>query len=95
MVVAVVVLPPPVLRLLPLPLVVTNLGGVCVAGPQSIWPGPGGSNRCGFLVAGRQSEGQFMSLSDVRVPERFQTLFTEIPESKFRMDISSTDIRTA
>ena len=52
-------------------------------------------NRCGFLVAGRQSEGQFMSLSDVRVPERFQTLFIEIPESKFRMDISSTDIRTA
>ena len=52
-------------------------------------------NRCGFLVAGRQSEGQFMSLSDVRVPERFQTLFTEIPESIFRMDIASTDIRTA
>ena len=50
--------------------------------------------RCRFLVAGRQSEGQFMSLSDVRVPERFQTLFTEIPESIFRMDISSTDIRT-
>lgn len=49
--------------------------------------------RCRFLVAGRQSEGQFRSLSDVRVPERFQTLFTEIPESMFRMDISSTDIR--
>lgn len=52
-------------------------------------------NGCEFLVAGRQIQKGFMSLSDVRVPERFQALFTEIPESKFRMDISSTEIRTA
>ena len=52
-------------------------------------------NGCEFLVAGRQIQKRFMSLSDVSVPERFEALFTEIPESKFRMDISSTDIRTA
>ena len=53
------------------------------------------SNGCEFLVAGRQVGDRFMRLFDVDVPERFQGLFSEIHESKFRMDISSTDIRTS
>lgn len=52
-------------------------------------------NGCKFLVAGRRVDSQFMSLRDVSIPDRFRALFTEIPESKFRMDISSSDIRTA
>lgn len=48
---------------------------------------------CRFLVAGRESDGQFITLSDIEIPPAYQCLFEEIPESEFRMDISSTAIR--
>ena len=47
-----------------------------------------------FLVAVRiDAGGRVRSLADVPVPKRFAGLFTAIPESRFRLDSSSTDIR--
>jgi len=37
--------------------------------------------------------GRVRALSDVAVPERFARLFVAIPESRFRLDSSSSDIR--
>jgi len=49
---------------------------------------------CRFLVAGRQDQGRFKALKDVPIPEGFQPMFQEIPESVFREDVSSTALRT-
>ena len=46
-----------------------------------------------FLVAGRLEDGVFRTLSDVEVPSQFRSMFESIPESSFRQDISSTDLR--
>jgi hypothetical protein len=46
-----------------------------------------------FLVAGREQNGSFCTLADVPVPPGFRYLFQEIPESRFRADISSTVLR--
>ena len=48
---------------------------------------------CRFLVAGREDNGVFYTLDDVDVPQGFSPLFQEIPESRFRKDISSTALR--
>jgi len=49
---------------------------------------------CGFLVAVRiDGAGRVRSLADVAVPPRCGQLFTAIPESRFRLDSSSSDIR--
>jgi len=48
---------------------------------------------CRFLVAGRVNDGQFITLSDIDIPQAYQSLFEDIPEDEFRMDISSTAIR--
>lgn len=53
---------------------------------------------CRFLVAGRQDQGSkkdapFGSLADLTLPSGFEGLFTPIPESDFRKDISSTELR--
>ena len=48
---------------------------------------------CRFLVAGRQVDGRFRTLTDVAVPHGFEGLLQGIPESAFRIDISSTDLR--
>ena len=50
-------------------------------------------HRCSFLVAGRIKGDRFLTLSDVRIPEGFERMFEAIPESAFRSDISSTQIR--
>lgn len=49
---------------------------------------------CSFLVAGRVDGGTFQTLADVPVPDGFASMFTAIPESAFRSDISSTQIRS-
>lgn len=50
---------------------------------------------CCFLVAVRvDGGGRVRSLADVAVPQRFAHLFTAIPESRFRLDSSSSDIRS-
>jgi hypothetical protein len=46
-----------------------------------------------FLVAGREDKGAFYTLDNVEIPEGFRPLFQEIPESRFRKDISSTALR--
>jgi hypothetical protein len=47
-----------------------------------------------FLVAVRiDAAGRVRALNDIRVPRRYADLFTEIPEHRFRLDISSSEIR--
>lgn len=49
---------------------------------------------CRFLVAGREdSDGVFRTISDIAIPPEFDELFEQIPESVFRMNISSTQLR--
>lgn len=48
---------------------------------------------CRFLVAARLMDGQLLRLSDLDVEESVRDLFEEIPESAFRLDISSTALR--
>ena len=49
-----------------------------------------------FLVAARRdAAGHVHSLADAAVPARFAGLFTQIPESRFRVDISSTELRAS
>ncbi len=50
---------------------------------------------CSFLVAGRIQNDGFKTLDDVSVPDELADMFTPIPESVFREDISSTEIRLA
>ena len=50
---------------------------------------------CRFLVAGRAEAGTFRGLEDVPVPEGLQDMFTSIPESTFRCDLTSTELRLA
>ncbi|RHY67444.1 hypothetical protein DYB30_002810, partial [Aphanomyces astaci] len=53
------------------------------------------SHKCRFVVAGRLVEGAFVSAQDAisRVPAPFEHLFVPIPESTFRLDLSSTQLR--
>ena len=53
------------------------------------------SDGCRFLVAGRVCNGTFKTLQDIGVPQGFEPMFQAIPESRFREDISSTDLRTS
>lgn len=46
-----------------------------------------------FLVAGRQQDGVYRSLADVELPNGFGEMFKELPESVFRSDLCSTNIR--
>ena len=49
---------------------------------------------CRFLVAVRADAAERVrTLVDVAVPTRFAHLFTPIPESRFRLDASSSEIR--
>ena len=47
-----------------------------------------------FLVAVRRdAAGRIHSLADAAIPARFADLFTQIPEDRFRVDASSTELR--
>jgi hypothetical protein len=49
---------------------------------------------CRFLVAGRvDASGVFRGLADLGIPAEHADLFTAIPESVLRLDISSTQLR--
>jgi hypothetical protein len=48
---------------------------------------------CRFLVFGRASAGQFISLSNLQLPGELRQLCDEVPASEFREDISSTTLR--
>ena len=49
---------------------------------------------CRFLVAGRAQDAGYRTLADVDIPEEFAGLFEAIPESRFRADVSSTEMRS-
>ncbi len=46
-----------------------------------------------FLVAGRLIRGRFLTLQEIPIPAGFEDLFEPLPESAFRRDVSSTDLR--
>ena len=48
-----------------------------------------------FLVAGRQCGRGFQTLENLDLPDGFGALFEAVPESKFREDISSTELRNS
>ncbi|KAF5450934.1 hypothetical protein F2P56_031243 [Juglans regia] len=48
---------------------------------------------CTFLVGGRNVDGTFKVLEDLDIPEELRDMFISIPEERFRMDISSSEIR--
>jgi hypothetical protein len=48
---------------------------------------------CRFLVAGRRVEGRFRALAEAGIPPALAGSFAEIPESRFRSDLSSTALR--
>src|SRR6184192_294618 len=55
-----------------------------------------GGRGCRFLVAGRvDGRGHFVTLRDVAVPQPVAHLFDQIPEARFRCDVSSTGLRSA
>jgi hypothetical protein len=50
---------------------------------------------CRFLVAGRvDGAGRFLSCADLPLPDAERDLFDEIPAARFRLDLSSTQLRT-
>ncbi|GAB4828873.1 hypothetical protein Ancab_018533 [Ancistrocladus abbreviatus] len=50
---------------------------------------------CTFLVGGRNVDGVFKVLEDIDIPEVLKDIFISIPAEKFRMDLSSSEIRKA
>lgn len=50
---------------------------------------------CRFLVFGRESASGFQTLGSLDLPDALERLAIEVPESEFRADVSSTEIRTA
>uniref|UniRef100_A0A2N9F588 Uncharacterized protein n=1 Tax=Fagus sylvatica TaxID=28930 RepID=A0A2N9F588_FAGSY len=48
---------------------------------------------CTFLVGGRNVDGAFKVLEDFDIPEELRDMFISIPAEKFRVDISSTELR--
>ena len=52
-----------------------------------------GTSGCRFLVAGRAEQEKFRTLADLALPEVCRALFMPIPESDFRLDVSSTSLR--
>lgn len=48
---------------------------------------------CHFLVFGRQMGGGYLPLSRMDLPEPLRSLCQEVPETRFREDISSTELR--
>jgi hypothetical protein len=48
---------------------------------------------CRIYVAGRLQGETFLTLKDLDLPHAYQDLFEEIPSSRFRVDISSSQLR--
>lgn len=51
--------------------------------------------RCKFCVVGRLEGTEFRGLEDIELPSGLEEFFSAIPESDFRKDISSTELRRA
>jgi nicotinic acid mononucleotide adenylyltransferase/nicotinamide mononucleotide (NMN) deamidase PncC len=50
-------------------------------------------NGCRFLVAGRKQAETYRTLAEIALPEPHRHLFEALPESAFRVDLSSTELR--
>ncbi len=51
---------------------------------------------CRFLVAGRVAAGgEFRTLADVDIPVELAEMFADLPEARFRSDLSSSALRNA
>ncbi len=48
---------------------------------------------CHFLVFARAADGELSTLRDLQLPESLARLCQEVPESLFRFDVSSTELR--
>ena len=48
---------------------------------------------CRFLVFGRNAGTGFMRLSDLDLPDVLRNICRQVPQEKFREDVSSTEIR--
>ena len=51
------------------------------------------SRGCRFLVFGRSLDGRYVHLCDLDLPESLRSICQEVPQERFRDDISSTEIR--
>jgi len=49
-------------------------------------------NECSFLVTGREIDGKYKDLGDIKIVD-YKGLFSIISEENFRVDISSTELR--
>ena len=51
-------------------------------------------NSCSFIVAGRVGQdGEFHTIADIAVPPQYRDLLAQLPESDYRADVSSTELR--
>jgi hypothetical protein len=50
---------------------------------------------CRFLVFGRRKDDQFVHLADIELPASLRELCEAVPESRFRADVSSTELRAS
>jgi nicotinic acid mononucleotide adenylyltransferase len=48
---------------------------------------------CRFLVFGREVDGRFLTLGDLKLPAELRRICDEVPAGDFREDVSSTDLR--
>ena len=48
---------------------------------------------CRFLVFGRVEQGRFVDLADLELPQTLKSISTFVPETTFRQDVSSTELR--
>src|SRR5262249_2078633 len=48
---------------------------------------------CRFLVFGRREGDRFLKISDAALPPALAKLCAEVPEQRFRVDLSSTELR--
>lgn len=49
---------------------------------------------CRFLVVGRVTDRRFMTVADLHLPADFASLFEGVSETEFRIDLSSTELRS-
>ena len=49
--------------------------------------------QCRFLVFGRLIDGEFRTMSDVKLPRALRELCQEVAAAEFRLDVSSTQLR--
>ncbi len=52
------------------------------------------SRGCRFLVAGRAAGQSFRTLAEATIPADYRHLFEPVEESDFRVDVSSTELRS-